>query len=301
MGPSTALIVHEIRRAATSYNLQATSSFRKALPHLVDPPHTPLILPEGLPSPFCPPPPLPPPPQALLFAESRQYHAMKNNCIHFADFAVRLLTAGRVRGAPLLYDLHAGQVPPVDNPMLHLMSAALKTTWQALCDGTGLTRRFLVALRNQELPPPQKRQRVAALPAEPPSPTQPTASGVPCGGRPDGACATTATEAGLSPHVLAGLQHPDPVLLPQQQQQQQLVERQTGLVLSPQQLGEQQQQAQAQQAVAAAGLAALQEMAAVMAAAVGAGLLEAAHAPGSGPGPGEAPMLPHSTSYGALL
>lgn len=55
-----------------------------------------------LPSPF--------PRQALAFAEATPYHALRSNCICFADFAVRVLTGGAVKCAPLIFDLLVGQV-----------------------------------------------------------------------------------------------------------------------------------------------------------------------------------------------
>ena len=68
--------------------------------------------------------------QALAFAESRPYHALRNNCIHFADFCVRVLTGGAVRGAPLLYDLICGTVLPApDPPMLVMMQMMLQMPW----------------------------------------------------------------------------------------------------------------------------------------------------------------------------
>lgn len=48
--------------------------------------------------------------QALQFAGGTMYHALRNNCICFADFVVRVLTGGAVRGAPLIFDALVGQV-----------------------------------------------------------------------------------------------------------------------------------------------------------------------------------------------
>lgn len=62
------------------------------------------------PSLATPPTPPPRPPQALAFAEGNPYHALKSNCICFADFVVRVLTGGAVKCAPLIYDLLVGQV-----------------------------------------------------------------------------------------------------------------------------------------------------------------------------------------------
>ncbi|GLC68606.1 hypothetical protein PLESTF_000713400 [Pleodorina starrii] len=85
--------------------------------------------------------------QLVCFAESRPYHALTNNCIHFADAAVRLLTAGAVRGAPLLYDIKCGSVPAVDNPMLLMMQLMLRMPWFLVVDGSPLTAAFLEHLR----------------------------------------------------------------------------------------------------------------------------------------------------------
>ena len=48
--------------------------------------------------------------QALDFAQSLPYHALKTNCIAVADFVVRVLTGGAVRSAPLIYDRVVGEV-----------------------------------------------------------------------------------------------------------------------------------------------------------------------------------------------
>lgn len=48
--------------------------------------------------------------QALRFAEGRRYHALRNNCLGFADFVVRVLTGGRVKNAPLIFDCLVGEV-----------------------------------------------------------------------------------------------------------------------------------------------------------------------------------------------
>ncbi|GIL61590.1 hypothetical protein Vafri_16028 [Volvox africanus] len=67
--------------------------------------------------------------QLIAFAESRPYNALRNNCIHFADTLVRVLTAGAVRSAPLLYDMSCGSIPVVDNPMLLMMQLMLRMPW----------------------------------------------------------------------------------------------------------------------------------------------------------------------------
>jgi hypothetical protein len=83
--------------------------------------------------------------RALDFAESRPYHALARNCIAFADFAVRVLTGGRVRGAPLVFDLLCGTVPDADSPLLPLLHAMTRLTWFDVCDGGRLMRGFLEA------------------------------------------------------------------------------------------------------------------------------------------------------------
>jgi hypothetical protein len=76
--------------------------------------------------------------QALALAESRPYNILRNNCIHFADAMTRLLTGGAVRSAPLVYDLVAGQVPPVDPPVVLMAQAMLQLPWTCAVDGSSL-------------------------------------------------------------------------------------------------------------------------------------------------------------------
>ncbi|KAG2493415.1 hypothetical protein HYH03_008540 [Edaphochlamys debaryana] len=78
----------------------------------------------------------------IAFAEAQKYHAILRNCIHFADVAVRLLTAGAVRAAPQLYDNVCGAVPPVDNPALMFMQLMFKMPWTVAVDGTPLAAAF---------------------------------------------------------------------------------------------------------------------------------------------------------------
>ncbi len=85
-------------------------------------------------------------PQALAFAATRPYHALTNNCIHFADLAVRVLTNGAVRGAPLLYDMACGAVPSFDNPMLLMMQMMLRLSWWvARAEPSGCGRYYTLA------------------------------------------------------------------------------------------------------------------------------------------------------------
>ncbi|KXZ47508.1 hypothetical protein GPECTOR_35g946 [Gonium pectorale] len=111
----------------------------------------------------------------ISFAESRPYHAIRNNCIHFADALVRLLTAGGVRGAPLLYDMYCGAVPPVDNLMLVMMQLMMSVSWFTVVDGTPLASAFADAWRAEQQPLPQ--QPLAAAFALAPSAAAPAANG----------------------------------------------------------------------------------------------------------------------------
>jgi hypothetical protein len=80
---------------------------------------------------------------ALEHAQRRPYHALRNNCIAFADAAVRVLTGGLVRGAPLLFDAFVGRVPDPDPPLLPLLAAVAGVTWFDICDGGRLMREML--------------------------------------------------------------------------------------------------------------------------------------------------------------
>ncbi|GLI66386.1 hypothetical protein VaNZ11_010177 [Volvox africanus] len=87
--------------------------------------------------------------QLIAFVESRPYNALRNNCIHFADALVRVLTAGAVRSAPLLYDMSCGSVPAVDNPMLLMMQLMLRIPWFSVVDGSPLAAAFLERCRQE--------------------------------------------------------------------------------------------------------------------------------------------------------
>lgn len=89
--------------------------------------------------------------QALQFAEARPYHALRNNCIAFADFAVRVLTGSTIKSAPLVFDIVAGKVPPQDSPLLAFLFMATQMTWFAICDGSRLMADFL---KHHPSPPP---------------------------------------------------------------------------------------------------------------------------------------------------
>lgn len=67
--------------------------------------------------------------QAVAFVEARQYHAINNNCIHNTDFLCRVLTRGRLRNGPLVYDALAGSVPEQDHPMLLMFFLMTRLSW----------------------------------------------------------------------------------------------------------------------------------------------------------------------------
>ncbi|KAL4451457.1 hypothetical protein ABPG75_007119 [Micractinium tetrahymenae] len=92
--------------------------------------------------------------QALAFAEATPYHALKSNCICFADFAVRVLTGGAVKGAPLIFDLLVGQVPPVDSPLLTLLGMTTELRWHDVTDGGRMMAAFLQQHGDGALLPP---------------------------------------------------------------------------------------------------------------------------------------------------
>ena len=83
--------------------------------------------------------------KAINFAGQKSYQALKNNCIAFADFITRVLTGGRVRNAPLIFDHVAGKIPLVDSPMLPLFQAMLKMTWHEIADGSRLMQEFIAS------------------------------------------------------------------------------------------------------------------------------------------------------------
>mmetsp|Transcript_14992 Transcript_14992/g.45253 ORF Transcript_14992/g.45253 Transcript_14992/m.45253 type:complete len:405 (+) Transcript_14992:147-1361(+) len=89
--------------------------------------------------------------QAIEYAQGRQYHTLRGNCIQFADAMVRLLTGGAVFGAPLAYDAAAGTVPPTDSPLLATLRAFMQLSWVDVCDGAGFLADFLA----KHEPPPQ--------------------------------------------------------------------------------------------------------------------------------------------------
>ncbi len=70
--------------------------------------------------------------QAIRFAESRKYDAINNNCIQNTDFFCRILTSGKVRNAPMIYDLLAGKIPEQDHPMLLMFFLMTRLSWWAL-------------------------------------------------------------------------------------------------------------------------------------------------------------------------
>ncbi|KAI3427229.1 hypothetical protein D9Q98_007164 [Chlorella vulgaris] len=104
--------------------------------------------------------------RALRFAESTDYHALQNNCIAFSDFAVRVLTGGVVRNAPIIFDAVVGQVPPVESPLLGLLALMMQLSWHDVCDGSRLTRAFLQQHPEGLPPPPPGAQAVLLLEQE---------------------------------------------------------------------------------------------------------------------------------------
>ncbi|EIE18522.1 hypothetical protein COCSUDRAFT_54913 [Coccomyxa subellipsoidea C-169] len=81
--------------------------------------------------------------QAVEFAQSRQYHALTNNCIQNTDFFIRALTGGAVRNAPLVHDALCGHVPAQDNPMLVMFMLMTGFSWFYVCDGSQVAAAFL--------------------------------------------------------------------------------------------------------------------------------------------------------------
>lgn len=78
--------------------------------------------------------------QAIKFIESGPYHALWRNCIHACDLLLRCLTGGCLRNGPLLYDLLAGEVPSVDNPLIMMMQLMMRRSWMDVCDGSALAQ-----------------------------------------------------------------------------------------------------------------------------------------------------------------
>ncbi|KAI7838929.1 hypothetical protein COHA_007291 [Chlorella ohadii] len=91
--------------------------------------------------------------QALAFAQAQPYHALRQNCICFADFIARVLTGGVLKGAPLIFDLLVGMVPAADPPLLQLLSL-FQLSWHDVCDGGRLLRAFLQQHPGAVLQPP---------------------------------------------------------------------------------------------------------------------------------------------------
>ena len=76
--------------------------------------------------------------QAISFIEGGHYHALWRNCIHAADLLLRALTRGQLRSGPMLYDLYAGEVPVVENPMVMMLQMMMQRSWMEVCDGSAL-------------------------------------------------------------------------------------------------------------------------------------------------------------------
>lgn len=86
-------------------------------------PHLPCLLADNVPAVPCYHLSLS---QALRFAESTDYHALQNNCIAFSDFAVRVLTGGVVRNAPIIFDAVVGQVRACMHACMCVRQACLR-------------------------------------------------------------------------------------------------------------------------------------------------------------------------------
>lgn len=113
--------------------------------------------------------------QALSLAESRPYHILRNNCIHFADAMVRLLTGGSVRSAPLIYDLVCGEVPAVDPPVVLLAQAMLQLPWTTAVDGTPLYQALVLGAKTPTEGDATAHQPASATPVAPSSVAAPEA------------------------------------------------------------------------------------------------------------------------------
>ncbi|EFN56517.1 expressed protein [Chlorella variabilis] len=109
--------------------------------------------------------------QALQFAGGTMYHALRNNCICFADFVVRVLTGGAVRGAPLIFDALVGQVPVADSPLLALLELTMQMSWHDVCDGSRLLHAFL-RQHPAGLPPPPAGSEALSILVEPAVPAE---------------------------------------------------------------------------------------------------------------------------------
>jgi len=81
--------------------------------------------------------------KVITFVESGGYHALWRNCIHACDLMLRVLTAGAVINGPLLYDVLAGEVPQVDEPMVMMLQLMLQRSWFDVCDGSKLVSEML--------------------------------------------------------------------------------------------------------------------------------------------------------------
>lgn len=80
---------------------------------------------------------------AIKYVEKKRYQALKNNCIAFADFIIRVLTRNEIRSAPLIFDPLVGRYPEVDSPFLPLLPIMAGVTWHDVADGSRLVREFV--------------------------------------------------------------------------------------------------------------------------------------------------------------
>jgi len=89
--------------------------------------------------------------KAIQFAASKNYQVMSNNCIQFACFMIFVLTKGRLRNAPLVFDVVCGKIPihisngtsNVSSSLLDMMMAMMGMSWYDAVDGGRLIREFL--------------------------------------------------------------------------------------------------------------------------------------------------------------
>jgi len=81
--------------------------------------------------------------RAIEFVSKKKYHALRRNCIAFADFIVRVLTKGKVKHATLMFDAVCGHVPEQDSPLLQMLYLMQQLTWFDVCDGSKILKEFL--------------------------------------------------------------------------------------------------------------------------------------------------------------
>lgn len=100
--------------------------------------------------------------RALEFASKMPYQALRNNCIAFADFIVRVLTGNRVRSAPLIFDPVVGKYPEIDSPLLPLIQTLSGMSWHEIADGSRLMKQF-VEMHGTHCVPPVGQQETSRI------------------------------------------------------------------------------------------------------------------------------------------